>query len=219
VWRFPYLCYKSGGAVFLIPYLVSLFCIAIPLYMIETAYGQLIKCKLQQRFSIISPGLWATSLCQILVAWLTTIYYITLMAWSFSFFFDSFKSPLPWVKETADEGKELTEAQSAENLWNPEFFHKETLNRSDGIENTGGMVWWLAFMMFLSYLLTYVAAFKGLKSIGKIVYFTVLLPYFIMTIFLIKGLTLEGCGEGLKFLFKPDISKLWNIKVWIDAAT
>lgn len=185
--------------------------------MLETAYGQLIKCKLHQRFSIITPGLWAVSLCQILVGWLTTIYYITLMAWSFSFFFDSFKSPLPWVKEGV-EGQELSDADKSKNLWNPDYFHKETLNESAKIEQTGGMVWWLAFCMFLSYLLTYFAAFKGLKSIGKIVYFTVLLPYFILTIFLIKGLTLEGCGEGLKFLFKPDISKLWNINVWIDAA-
>jgi len=67
VWRFPYLCYKSGGAVFLIPYFISLVAIAIPLYMIETAYGQLIKCKLHQRFSIIVPGLWAVSFCQILL--------------------------------------------------------------------------------------------------------------------------------------------------------
>lgn len=218
VWRFPYLCYKSGGAVFLIPYLISLVAIAIPLYMLETAYGQLIKCKLQQRFSIISPALWATSFCQIAVSWLTTIYYITLMAWSFSFFFDSFKNPLPWVENSAEEGKELTKAQSAENLWNPDYFHKDVLKRSDAIEETGGMVWWLAFMMFLSYLVTYFAAFKGLKSIGKIVYVTVLLPYVILSIFLIKGLTLEGCGEGLKYLFKPDITKLWDINVWIDAA-
>lgn len=88
---------------------------------------------------------------------------------------------------------------------------------SPGIEKTGGLVWWLVFCLFLSYLATYFAAFKGLKSIGNAVYFTVLMPYVILTIFLIRGVTLPGAGEGLKYLFKPDFSKLWNINVWVDA--
>jgi len=66
--------------------------------------------------------------------------------------------------------------------------------------------------------LTYFAAFKGLKSIGIIVYFTVLMPYVILTIFLIRGVTLTGAGEGIKFLFKPDFSKLGEINIWVDAA-
>jgi SNF family Na+-dependent transporter len=89
---------------------------------------------------------------------------------------------------------------------------------SESIDKTGDMVWWLAFCLFLSYLVTYFAAFKGLKSIGAAVYFTVLAPYVILTIFLIRGVTLEGAGEGLKYLFKPDISKLGDVQVWVDAA-
>ena len=89
---------------------------------------------------------------------------------------------------------------------------------SKGIEHTGGLVWWLVFCLFLSYLATYFAAFKGLKSIGNAVYFTVLMPYVILTIFLIRGVTLPGAGEGLKYLFKPDLSKLGDIQVWVDAA-
>ena len=139
------------------------------------------------------------------------------MAWSFSFLFESFKDPLPWIKE-GEEGKTLSAADEKLNLWNPDFFHKTTLERSAKIEETGGMVWWLAFCMFLSYFITYFSAFKGLKSVGNIVYFTCTLPYILLTIFLIKGLTLEGSGEGIKFLFKPDLSKLWNAQVWVDAA-
>ena len=31
IWRFPYLVFKNGGAVFLIPYFISLVTIAIPM--------------------------------------------------------------------------------------------------------------------------------------------------------------------------------------------
>ena len=69
-----------------------------------------------------------------------------------------------------------------------------------------------------SYFVTYFSAWKGLKSTGKMVYVTCLLPYVVLTILLIKGFTLEGCGRGLEYLFMPDWSKLGDIKIWEAAA-
>ena len=62
IWRFPYMAYTMGGAAFLIPYLVSLFFIAMPMYMVETLYGQLIATKLHNRYSIISKPFWAITM-------------------------------------------------------------------------------------------------------------------------------------------------------------
>lgn len=36
------------------------------------------------------------------VGFFTVIYYVTLMAWSFSLFFDSWKDPFPWVMTEAE---------------------------------------------------------------------------------------------------------------------
>jgi len=158
---------------------------------------------------------------------LTVIYYVTLMAWSFSYFFDSFVSPFPWVLskeeiakiDAANAAKLKADPKAqiglkASNLWNPNYFYKDTLQRSAGIADTGPMNWHLVFCMFLSYVILYFSSWKGVKSTGKMVWITCTLPYFVLTILLIKGLTLEGAGTGLKYLFIPDFSKLGNAEVW-----
>jgi len=223
VWRFPYMLYSNGGGVFLIPYLCSLFFIAVPMYLVETAYGQLIECKLQERYSIIKPSWWGISLAQICVCFFTCIYYITLMAWSFSFFFDSFTSPLPWINANAENYVAVVnadgETDAADNLWNAAYFYDDTLQRSAGAHEPGKMVGPLVGCLFLAYVFTYFSVWKGLKSTGKMVYVSCLLPYVILTILFIKGLTLEGAGSGLEALFEADWSYLWKLGVWKSAAT
>jgi SNF family Na+-dependent transporter len=81
------------------------------------------------------------------------------------------------------------------------------------------MVGPLVGCMFLSYVFTYFSVWKGLKSTGKMVYVTCLLPYLILTILFIKGLTLDGCGKGLEALFNPDWKYLGDISVWKSAAS
>jgi SNF family Na+-dependent transporter len=86
------------------------------------------------------------------------------------------------------------------------------------INTQGGLVWELVGCLVLAYVFTYFSAWKGLKSTGKIVYVTCLLPYIVLTILLIKGLTLEGSGEGLRYLFVPNWEIVGKTETWKGAA-
>uniref|UniRef100_A0A8C9XYL9 Transporter n=1 Tax=Sander lucioperca TaxID=283035 RepID=A0A8C9XYL9_SANLU len=48
------------------------------------------------------------------------------------------------------------------------------------------------------------------------VYVTAILPYIVLAIFLIRGLTLKGALTGLKFLFTPKVDELMNPTTWLD---
>lgn len=56
-----------------------------------------------------------------------------------------------------------------------------------------------------SWTLVYGILVKGIKSAGKAVYFTALLPYVILLIFLIRGLMLPNMSNGYKVLFTPRV--------------
>ena len=77
---------------------------------------------------------------------------------------------------------------------------------SDGIDNFMGIKWWMICCLALAWFIVYLIIMKGIQSSGYVVYFTALFPYIVMTIFLVRGLTLPGSGAGLKHMFWPKVS-------------
>ena len=64
--------------------------------------------------------------------------------------------------------------------------------------NIGEIKWDLSLCLLLSWIIVFVCLSRGIKSSGKVVYFTATFPYLILIILLVRGLLLEGAFEGVK---------------------
>uniref|UniRef100_A0A8C5H6J0 Transporter n=1 Tax=Gouania willdenowi TaxID=441366 RepID=A0A8C5H6J0_GOUWI len=229
VWRFPYLCYKNGGGAFFVPYVIFFVCCGIPVFFLETALGQFtseggITCwrKVCPLFEGIG---YAT---QVIEAHLN-VYYIVILSWAIFYLFNCFTTELPWagcghywnteycVDYYGENATNITNANASSPVI--EFWERRVLKISDGIEHMGGMRWELAMCLALAWFICYFCIWKGPKSTGKVVYVTATFPYFMLLILLIRGVTLPGAFDGIKFYLYPDISRLSDPQVWVDAGT
>ncbi|XP_059185153.1 sodium- and chloride-dependent GABA transporter 2-like [Centropristis striata] len=231
VWRFPYLCYKNGGGVFFIPYILFLFTCGIPLFLLETSLGQYTKQGSITCWKKICPLFEGMGYGSQVVVLYSSIYYIIILAWAFLYLFSSFNSELPWAScrnswntETCVEfdrkAYHLNWTVSA-NATSPvrEFWERRILNVTGSVHELGSIRWELALCLLLSWIICYFCVWKGVKSTGKVVYFTATFPYVMLAVLLVRGITLPGALDGIKFYLYPDPSRLTDPQVWMDAGT
>lgn len=100
-----------------------------------------------------------------------------------------------------------------------EFWENYVLQITDNMEDLGSMRVELLVALIVAWILVYFCLWKGIKSSGKVVYFTATFPYVVLVILLIRGVTLPGASKGIEFYLKPDFKKLGDASVWATAAT
>ncbi|KAF5883740.1 sodium- and chloride-dependent transporter XTRP3 [Clarias magur] len=77
----------------------------------------------------------------------------------------------------------------------------------------------VAICLVLAWSFVYLFIIRGVKSTGKVVYFTATFPYLVLIVYLIRGITLKGALNGVKYMFTPKLEQLANPQTWINAAT
>nr|XP_019956377.1 PREDICTED: sodium- and chloride-dependent GABA transporter ine-like isoform X2 [Paralichthys olivaceus] len=202
VWRFPYLCYSSGGGAFLIPYFTMVLLCGIPLLFLEFAIGQYTRLGPVHALNKICPLFKGVGLATVVLSFVYSTYYNVLMSWALYYLFNSFGATLPWVScnntwnvvgncSSGFQGN-ATHLQSA----SQQFFDHKLLQKTDGIEEVGGIRWELFGYLVLAWVIVYLCIFKGVKSTGK----------------------LPGAKNGILFFITPVWSRLFEVKVWVNAA-
>ncbi|KAJ8395072.1 hypothetical protein AAFF_G00035280 [Aldrovandia affinis] len=242
VWRFPYLCYKNGGGVFLIPYMLIVFVGGIPIFFLEIALGQFMKAGSINVWNI-APLFKGLGYASMVIVFFCNTYYIMVLAWGFYYFIMSFNSVLPWSTcnnpwntehcieifrhedcKNGTIGNSTFGNMTCEELADGsspiiEFWENKVLNISEGLDHPGTINWQLLLCLTATWIMVYFCVWKGVKSTGKIVYFTATFPYVVLIILLVRGVTLPGAYDGIMYYIKPDWSKLGEAQVWIDAGT
>ena len=100
-----------------------------------------------------------------------------------------------------------------------EYWSNRVLNITSGIEETGCIQWELVGCLAVMWTIVYCCIYNGAKSTGKVAYFTATFPMGMLIILVVRGLTLEGAAEGVKYFLLPDVTKLANPEVWIQAGS
>jgi len=228
IWRFPYLCWDSGGGAFLIPYLTTLLLLGIPLLYLELAVGQLTGAGPVHAIASFCPLLKGVGVAAVVMSFFLATYYNIIIAWALYYLFSSFSTVLPWYSckfdwASANCSEGLRNSSVATNntyMRSPiqDFFDNRVLEKSSGLEEMGGIKWDLFACFVLSWVICYFGIFKGVKSVGKVAYVTVILPYFLLISLLFASYQLPGAARGILYFIKPDWAKIFTLKVWVNAA-
>ncbi|XP_077075486.1 sodium- and chloride-dependent GABA transporter 2-like isoform X3 [Siphateles boraxobius] len=228
VWRFPYLCYKNGGGVFFVPYMLFLVVCGVPLFLLETALGQFTSLGGVGAWRKICPlfaGLGYASQVMILHS---CVYYIIILAWAFFYLCNSFQTRLPWAHcnntwntDSCVGFEQHNASDASENATSPviEFWEREVLGLSASVDHLGSLNLRLASCLMLVWVVCYFCAWKGVKSTGKVVYVTATFPYVMLLVLLVRGVTLPGAVDGIIYYLKPNHTRLTDPQVWMDAGT
>lgn len=202
--------YSNGGGVFFVPFFICIVLVVFPIYYVEAAYGHLYRRTLHTYFDVIDSRFIGVSFAVATIVFFMSVYYNCLLAWSCNFFLFAFQKELPWAIHENDElGTGV--------FWNEGYFKEDFLHISGDLLTIDEYVPWIIVSFLIVTILTYITIFKSLESAGIAVYIIIPLAYVILFVLFVKGQFLEGKTIGWTFLFTPDWSKLYTLKIWRDA--
>lgn len=185
LWRFPYLVGSYGGAAFIFVYIFCVFLLCLPIFMSEVIVGRRSRSNAYGAFKKLAPGTrwkWLGAV-SVVTPIIVVSYYSVVAGWSVEYFFKSVTLDFTTGVTQSEMGTIFGSFISS--VWAPIIGHT-------------------IFLLLTAFII--VAGVKsGIEKFGKI-----MMPMlFVLIIFIaIRAATLPGAGEGLKYLFKPDFSKI-----------
>jgi len=183
LWRFPYLVGRYGGGIFLLFYVLIIFGIAIPLFVLEMALGSASQKNPAGAYRQLGKGkAWTLNgYLNIFAMQLLLGYTMPVAGWIMAYIF----------KTGLGTFQALSPAEIGE------YF-------GAFIANTPEVIAWSAATVVLVVLIIGRGLNKGLEFANSLC-----MPalFLILTVLIVRSLTLPGATEGLVYYLKPDFSK------------
>ena len=179
LWQFPYKMGTGGGFTFLLIYMILLVIVGYPLVLSEIAIGRKSQKAAIEAYKDIHPKFKFNGILQTIVPFFLIAFYCTFGGYVLKYFF---KSLGMFAGKTFEPG--------------PAF--DETLM------NASSLIWVIIFLA-LTVIIVLAGVAEGIERFCK---FAMPALFVILVIMAIRSCTLDGAGEGLKFLFKPNLDAM-----------
>ena len=184
IWRFPYLVGENGGAAFIFIYLAIVLLISLPIFLSEFVIGKRSQANPVGAFRKLAPGSkwhWV-GILGVAAAFVLMAFYCVIGGWSTNYLVRAL-------------GFQFSSANS------PDF---EAI-----FANSVKTAWPPVIYMIIFLAMTAVILLGGVKS-GIEKFCKVMMPtlFFLVLFIAIYAMCLPGAGEGVRYLFRPDFSKV-----------
>lgn len=182
VWRFPTEVGNNGGAAFILIYLLCVVCVGVPVMLSEFVIGRNTHANTISAFSKLAPGKWwrIEGVSGVFVAFLILSYYVVVSGWTLYYAVQS-----------------MTNALSVDQDYAAYF--------TNFVSNPYQPIVYAVVFMGITHLVIARGVQSGIEKSSKL-----LMPLLLIIILVLVGCSffMPGTEEGLKFLLKPDFSKV-----------
>ncbi len=210
--RFPSKVALYGGGAFIVPYLISLTLFGLPLMWVEWVAGRY-GGKMGHGSTVGILGLVTGNnfgrllgIFGVAAPVLIAFYYIYIESWTLGYAFNSIIGKIPKPIQTSDTAEALKPfAEFLKNYTAPSF--------------QAYVFFWITFL--LNWYVLHRGVRRGIEIVAKVGMPLLFVMGIVLAIviFTSKGPSPEWSAvKGLEYIWKPDFSRIFDGKVWIEAA-
>ena len=184
IWRFPYMVGENGGAAFILVYILATLLLLLPIFLAEAVIGRRSRANAFGAMKTLAPhSKWKwTGLFAVITPMIVLSYYSVVGGWALGYFGNSLTGGFLQGNPEALHGVFASFLGSS---WKP-------------------IVCFTAFLA-ISCLIVAGGVKSGIEKFSKYCIPVLFLMIVTMAVF---SLSLPGAGEGVRYLVKPDFSKL-----------
>lgn len=184
IWRFPYEAGNHGGAAFILIYLGCVLILGLPIMISEFLIGRRSRANTAGAYQVLAPGTqwkWVGRM-GVLAGFLILGYYSVVAGWTLEYIFQSVTNS--FAGKSASDFIDSFQRFSS-NPWRP--------------------ILWLVVFLLGTHFVIIKGVEKGIERSSK-----VMMPalFILLIVLAVLSISLPGSEKGLKFLLKPDFSKV-----------